>query len=86
MSEYWRPIPGHDGYEVSSFGRARSSRRLSNPDSRYIPLAGNEGNVPSRLPLDLLLLGATAVEIAINTALAAAPGLRKNYAEVLAHD
>lgn len=28
MSERWRPVPGHDGYEVSDLGRVRSINRL----------------------------------------------------------
>src|SRR6516164_8006223 len=28
MTEIWKPIPGHDGYEVSNHGRVRSIDRV----------------------------------------------------------
>ena len=35
MTEIWKPIPGHDGYEVSDHGRVRSIDRVIEQSSRY---------------------------------------------------
>ena len=35
MTEIWKPIPGHDGYEVSDHGRVRSIDRVIDQSSRY---------------------------------------------------
>ena len=35
MSEMWMPIAGHEGYEVSSFGRVRSLNRMLSDGRRY---------------------------------------------------
>ena len=35
MTEIWKPIPGHDGYEVSNHGRVRSIDRVIDLSSRY---------------------------------------------------
>ena len=43
MSEEWRDIPGHDGYQVSSLGRVRSVDR----ESRYSD--GRVGKWPGRI-------------------------------------
>lgn len=40
MREIWRPIAGHEGYEVSDLGRVRSVDRIVNrtfKDGRIVP-------------------------------------------------
>ena len=38
-AEEWRPVPGHDGYEVSSLGRVRSTDRI-------VSISGRNGDYP----------------------------------------
>lgn len=60
MDEEWRPLPGHDGYDVSSLGRVRSWRSLNGrgglKDSPHFlrPYVAEFG--PSKIPYERISL------------------------------